>query len=164
MRYHHRVREISAYLTADHVRLRSLLRNGDFERFRAALLRHIGLEEKILLPALRQAGPEPTELIKLLHADHGVLATLLVPTPTAEITAAIVDLLDAHDRLEEDAGGLYEQCDQRLAADAARVSARMRETAEPPLAPHFDGPRAREKVAEALAYVRTRTPTPARRG
>ena len=48
------------FLAADHVRLDGLLtvaRAGDridadaYEQFRAGLLRHIGMEEKILLPA-----------------------------------------------------------------------------------------------------------------
>ena len=137
-------------MRADHARLRQLLRTGDFEAFRGGLLRHIGLEEKILLPALRAAGADPAELAKTLRADHGILATLLVPTPTEEIKSAIVTLLDVHDVLEEGAGGLYEQCDAKL--DAAIVE-RMDAVREPPLAPHFDGPRAQDKLRDALAYV-----------
>ena len=138
----------------DHRRLRELLRAGELEAFRGGLLRHIGLEEKILLPALRAAGADPAALAKTLHADHGILATLLVPTPTPEITSAIIALLDVHDVLEEDAGGLYELCDAKL--DPTLV-ARMESVREPPLAPHFDGPRAQEKVRAALAYVKQRT-------
>ena len=54
--------------------------------------------------------------------------------------------------------------EDRRSRAALKLIARMGETAEPPLAPHFDGPRAHEKVAQALAYIRTRTPTPGRRG
>jgi hypothetical protein len=148
---------ISETMVSDHARLRALLRVGDFEAFRAGLLRHIGIEEKILLPALRQAGWEDAALSRLLRADHGVIATLLVPTPTDEIRAALAALLDVHDRAEEGEQGLYAACDRRLSDD---LVATIEAVHAPPLAPHFDGPRAREKLADALAYVRRRTGAP----
>ncbi|MGZ5971217.1 MAG: hemerythrin domain-containing protein, partial [Polyangiales bacterium] len=57
------MRTLSEYLLADHVRLARELEASvageafdfaAFERFRLGLLRHIGIEEKILLPAARQ--------------------------------------------------------------------------------------------------------------
>ena len=56
------------YLAADHARLDELLRvagarpdaidRPSYAAFRAGLLRHIGLEEKILFPAARRARAE----------------------------------------------------------------------------------------------------------
>ncbi|HZY04220.1 MAG TPA: hemerythrin domain-containing protein, partial [Anaeromyxobacteraceae bacterium] len=61
---------LTAWFAADHRRLDALLSRSvadpeafdleTFEAFRAGLLKHIALEEKILLPAVREAsGGEP---------------------------------------------------------------------------------------------------------
>jgi hypothetical protein len=43
------------------------------------------MEEKVLLPAAQKArGGEPLQIAAKLRLDHGALAALLVPTPTAE--------------------------------------------------------------------------------
>jgi iron-sulfur cluster repair protein YtfE (RIC family) len=77
------------YLENDHRRLEEALnratRNSpdveptSYLEFRAGLLRHIGMEEKILFP-LAQAAPagEALPAIHRLHLDHGALAALLV--------------------------------------------------------------------------------------
>ncbi|MBZ0119582.1 MAG: hypothetical protein K8H88_21505, partial [Sandaracinaceae bacterium] len=58
------------HLIADHARLHALLQRAlasgfdpePFAEFRAGLLRHIGIEEKVLLVAARRArGGEPIE-------------------------------------------------------------------------------------------------------
>src|SRR5678810_41241 len=57
-----------------------------YTQFRAGLLRHIGMEEKILLPAAqRQRGGEPLPIASKLRLDHGAIASLLMPPPTASI-------------------------------------------------------------------------------
>src|SRR5438094_3944728 len=89
---------IYRYLADDHVRLDDALRRvtedaGRIEmqayaEFRAGLLRHISIEEKILLPAARAArGGKPLPMVSKLRLDHGALAALLVPTPTDSIFA-----------------------------------------------------------------------------
>ena len=81
------------FLADDHARLDALLQRaiaspGEIDRaayaeFRAGLLKHISMEEKILLPAAqRTRGGEPLPFAAKLRLDHGALATLLVPTPT----------------------------------------------------------------------------------
>src|SRR6185312_4393061 len=67
-------------LERDHARLDGLLRAAAvgghidpvvYEEFRAGLLRHIGLEEKILLPAARRLrGGDPLEIARQLKLDH----------------------------------------------------------------------------------------------
>lgn len=116
-----------SYLRADHDRLEALLARAlrpeaiDLEvygAFRRGLLRHIGLEEKILLPAARRWNDGiPIAAAARLRLDHGAIAALLVPTPTPAIIAAIRAILAEHNRIEEAPGGVYDLC-ERLAGPA----------------------------------------------
>jgi hypothetical protein len=114
---------ISRLLMADHERLDALLRRAfatpgavDHEAyavFRKGLLRHIGMEEKILLPAAQRArGGEPLACAARLRLDHGALAALLVPSPTAAIGNAIRTILERHNALEE-IEGFFDVCRAR---------------------------------------------------
>ena len=118
---------IARFLAADHARLdalleRALSRPGEvdlaaFGEFRAGLLRHIGIEEKILLPAAREArGGEPLPLGRRLRVDHGAITSLLVGTPTHALAAELRSILGPHNLAEEEPGGLYEACDALLPA------------------------------------------------
>ncbi|MEZ4266843.1 MAG: hemerythrin domain-containing protein [Myxococcota bacterium] len=140
------------FLQEDHARLDALLRRADalpdlidfdaFESFRGGLLRHIAMEQKVLLPeARRLRGGQPLDVARQLRADHAALAGLLVPTPTHEIIATIRRVLVEHNPLEEDPGGLYEDCERLAGAEADALVARMRAIPPVPTAPHFDGPR-----------------------
>ncbi|HJS67185.1 MAG TPA: hemerythrin domain-containing protein, partial [Nitrospiraceae bacterium] len=91
---------ITHFLLEDHRRLEGLLQSavaqvgsvdqGTYDQFRAGLLRHIGMEEKILLPAAqRLRGGEPLPIASKLRLDHGAIASLLMPPPTASIIATI---------------------------------------------------------------------------
>ncbi len=114
--------KIYRYLTRDHRRLDALLElamsdseNIDasaYAQFRAGLLKHIGMEEKVLLPAAqKRRGGDPLPVAPRLRLDHGALVALLVPSPTAPIVAAIRAILEAHNPIEEDPGGMYDQCE-----------------------------------------------------
>ncbi|MGC3974789.1 MAG: hemerythrin domain-containing protein [Nitrospira sp.] len=114
---------VANFLAADHRRLDGLLQATDvhpgrinreaYDQFRAGLLRHIGMEEKLLWPALqRWRGGGPLPLAAKLRLDHGALATLLMPTPTAQILATIRRILSEHNRVEEGPDGLYALCDR----------------------------------------------------
>lgn len=153
---------IERLLSEDHARLDALLRRATaapdaleraaFDAFRAGLLRHIGIEEKVLLPAVREArGGEPLPLARRLRIEHGAIASLLVPTPSHALVAEIRKILEPHNALEEDPAGLYETCDALLAGRAAEIVERMR--AYPPVrvAAYNDGPRVLRTAAEALA-------------
>jgi hemerythrin HHE cation binding domain-containing protein len=152
---------IAQVLGEDHARLDGLLSRSlatpgaldreAFDAFRAGLLRHIALEEKILFRAAREArGGAPLPEFRRLRIDHGALASLLVPTPTPEIVAEIRTILEPHNALEEGAGGLYDTCDRLLAARAAEIVERMR--AYPPVrvAAYCDGPRVLRRAEDAL--------------
>jgi hypothetical protein len=152
---------LSSWFAADHARLDGLLRRSvadpaafdheAFEAFRGGLLRHVALEEKILLPALRRArGDDPHPLARRLRVDHGAIASLLVPTPDAGIAAELRSILEPHNAAEEGPGGLYQACDEILAGEAAELLRRI--AAYPPvkMARHNDGPGVVRTAAEAL--------------
>jgi hypothetical protein len=148
-------------LAEDHARLDGLLRSSMTEdglinraayaEFRAGLLKHISMEEKILLPtAQRLRGGEPLALAARLRLDHGALAALLVPTPTAAIIVALRRILEAHNVLEEGAGGVYEGCEQLVGTEAEALLAQLRAAPAVPVAPYSDGPQVMDAVRRAL--------------
>jgi hypothetical protein len=155
---------ISRFLAEDHDRLEALLSEatddperiarGPYETFRAGLLRHIGIEEKVLATAFRKAGPPDPEfeaLARVLRIDHGAIAALLVPSPTHALVREIRSILRPHNGLEEGETGFYARCDARLAAEAEGLVEQMRAYPAVPTAPHNDGPRVHRTAAEALA-------------
>jgi hypothetical protein len=150
------------FLADDHARLDLLLQqafarrdNVDlvaYARFRAGLLKHIAMEEKILLPAAqRLRGGEPLPIASKLRLDHGALAALLVPTPTPAIAAAIRTILKAHNAIEEGPEGLYELCEKLAGAEVEQILAQLRSAPEVKVAPHIDAPNVIEAVRRALA-------------
>jgi hypothetical protein len=152
---------IYRYLRGDHVRLDGLLnrilvnpraidRAADAE-FRAGLLRHISMEEKILLPdAQRRRGGEPLPVAAKLRADHGAIAALLVPTPTPEIVDALRSILAGHNEIEEGPGGMYETCERLAGAEVDDLYARLLAAPEVPAAAHVDGPNILAATRRAL--------------
>lgn len=149
------------FLSQDHLRLDALLRRAiadpgivdrePYEEFRAGLLRHIAMEEKVLFPAARRSQNDSALAVATqLRADHAALASLLVPTPTHEIIETIRSILDQHNPLEEDPGGLYEICEQLSGSDADGLLARLRAVAAVRVAAHVDGPRVHEHIARLL--------------
>jgi len=150
------------FLADDHRRLdtllqRALARPGEIDRtayaeFRAGLLKHISMEEKILLPtAQRLRGGEPLPMASKLRLDHGAIAALLVPTPTPMLIAALRAILAAHNVIEEGAGGLYESCEQLAGVEVEALLTRLRAAPEVPVAPHADGPEVMKATRRALA-------------
>jgi hypothetical protein len=155
---------LTAFLTADHERLRALFARAvadatavdraAYDAFRAGLLRHIALEEKILLPAARAAaGGEPLRGADRLRTEHGAIAALLVPSPTPALARELRLILDPHERLEEEPGGVYDRCEALLAPRAAELLARMQAYPPVKVAAYFDGPRVVRTAAEALALM-----------
>jgi hypothetical protein len=155
---------IHVLLEADHRRLGTLLDRAvadpgrfdheAFETFRAGIPRHIGIEEKILLPeARRRRGGQALAIAARLREDHGVLGALLVPTPDTALVAEIRRLLDEHDALEEAPGGLYDACDQLIGSDGATLE-RIAAAPAVPLAAHFDGRGTHRTVAAAREMLR----------
>jgi hypothetical protein len=153
------------FFAGDHRRLDEVLRRATeitgrvdpslFEEFRGGLLRHIGMEERVLIPAARRAlGGKPLPIARRLRLEHGAIAALLVPTPTPEVVERIRSVLVPHNTLEEEPGGLYETCDRLLAGEAAALLEGLRSFPAVPLAPHQDSPRVERHIAETLALAR----------
>ena len=153
------------FFADDHRRLDAILRRAVavagrvdpalFEEFRGGLLRHIGMEEKVLLPAVRRArGGEALPVARRLRLDHGAIAAMLVPTPTPEGVERLLSVLGPHNASEEGEGGLYETCDRVLAGEAAALLEQLRAFPSVPLAPHQDSPRVEKHIAETLALAR----------
>lgn len=149
------------FMADDHARLDGLLQEAvvrpdvidraAYAQFRAGLLKHIGMEEKILFPeAQRRRGGEPLPIAAKLRLDHGALAALLVPSPTPAIVAAIRSILAGHNAIEEQPGGPYEVCEQLAGAEVEAVLARLRSAPEVPVAAHADSPKVRAATRRAL--------------
>jgi len=150
---------IATFMKADHNRLDELRRKGAWWEFRGGLLRHIGLEEKILLPeARKRRGGVPLPEAIRLREDHAALATLLIPSPAPELTAAIERILEAHNPLEEGPGGVYAACDALCGPEAGVIVERLHHAPEVPQSAYFDGPRALAQVERVLAWVTARGP------
>ncbi len=135
-------------LSEDHARLDALLEKAArppgeidlaaFDPFRRGLLRHIAMEEKVLLPAARRVLGEQLPDFLRLRADHGRFTLLMVPTPTRARVEELKALLAAHNELEERDGGVYQQCVQLLGDEADEVERQMREYPEVPVRPYND--------------------------
>ena len=147
---------IEKYMTEDHEALERLRRAGRLWEFRGGLLRHIGLEEKILLPDARRRKGEPLREAPRLREDHGMLATLLVPPASQRILEAIETILVPHDALEEGPDGIYALCDELAAGDAAAIAERLRASPGIRQKPHEDGPLVRAQVERTLAALDAR--------
>jgi hypothetical protein len=154
------------FFAADHSRLDGLLRLSladegpvdlaAFGAFRAGILRHIGMEEKRLFPAVRAArGGDPLPIAARLRVDHGAIAALLVPTPSRELVSEMRSLLRPHNLREEAPGGIYDACDEVLGEAAAeRLVAELQAFPEPPLKPYNDGPEVVRHLQAALELSR----------
>jgi hypothetical protein len=152
---------LTQFMVEDHRRLDALWQSAArdrqhidqaaYDQFRAGLLRHIGMEEKIVLPALQrlQRGT-PFAHADQLRLDHGALAALLMPTPTPAILEAIEAILSQHNRWEEGADGLYAASDQLLAAEADAIVATLRAAPQVKVTPHADSPAVKKNVLAAL--------------
>src|SRR6185312_8709547 len=130
-------------LEADHRRLESLLAAaGDdieptaFADFRKGLLRHIGMEEKILFPAARAADETISDRFNQARQDHMRLVALLVQAPTRDSIGQIQRLLRPHNEMEEGANGLYAICEAAIGPSADEVAHRLRAAGEVPVRPY----------------------------
>jgi hypothetical protein len=153
---------VLAYLASDHERLERLLMEagsgGDrvvmapYEEFRRGLLRHIGMEERVVLPAIgRLQYGIPAPDAARLRLDHGALAALLVPPPDASIIRTIRSILAKHNVLEEGEDGVYRVLDRLAGPEAEEILALMRRTPEVPVMPFNDKPDVLDATRRALA-------------
>ena len=155
---------LSRFFADDHRRLEAIFDRATaapdridpelFEEFRAGLLRHIGMEEKVLLPAVQRArGGTPLPVARQLRLDHGAIAALLVPTPPPVVVRRLRAMLAVHDALEEDPNGVYDTCDRLLASESAALIETLSHFPAVRTAPHNDGPFVERHIIETLALA-----------
>jgi hypothetical protein len=111
-----------------------------YARFRHDLLRHIGMEEKILLPyARRRRGGEPLVIAAQLRKDHSEIARLLVRSPSPARLDALRALLAQHNAIEEGSTGLYAACDALASEGSSAIVEQLHSQPTVPLAAYYDG-------------------------
>jgi hypothetical protein len=149
------------FLADDHVRLERLLQkltgrqdivnDTAYAELHAGILRHIAMEEKVLLPFAREKRDgEPLSIAARIRLDHGAIAALLAPTPTSLIIATLQTILKAHNPIEEGSNGLYETVEHLAGPEVDGLLDRIRSVPEVRLAPHSDSSRALESMRQAV--------------
>ena len=150
------------YLSDDHVRLDALLSRATakpgaidlepFDEFRKGILRHISMEEKIVLPAIAKwQGGQKAAIADKLRLDHGAIASLLVPLPNLSIILTLRSIFKVHNPLEEDEGGLYPLLETLAGPEAESLLARLKATPAVPVMPYNEKPDAMETTRAAVA-------------
>lgn len=153
---------IMSYLEYDHARLDHLLKSAaavvrddvhpdEYARFRSGLLRHIGLEERILFPMMaKHWGVEMIPDVRQIHLDHGAIASLLMVPPTPSVIAALRGILHLHDRLEEKEGGVYQACEEFSGRQSRDIAIKLMSAPPVPVAPINRRPEVLEMTQRAL--------------
>lgn len=127
------------------------LDSGAYAKFRSGLLRHISIEEKILMPAAqRMRGGEPLPIAARIRLDHGALVALMVPPPTPSLLSTIRSILTIHNNIEEEVEGLYEAAEEAIGVDTAGLLKMMKDAADVKILPHNPDPRAVEAARRAV--------------
>jgi hypothetical protein len=154
--------ELYRFMKSEHERLDQLLAQaaerggvvdgGAYENFRERLLRHIRIEERILFPmAQHKRSGEPLTIAPRLRLDHGALAALVMLPPVDHTFHAIRAVLDAHNPLEENEGGVYEQCEELAASEADALLEHARATPRIPVSRWVDSPKVVASARRVLA-------------
>lgn len=139
------------FFTADHRRIEEIFtdatkdnNNVDLEKYRAfriGLLTHIKMEEKILFVAAQKANDgEPLPLQAKLRLDHGALTSLLVCFPSPEVIKVIDHIMEQHDILEEEQGGMYEACEALTQHETEQILKELKNTTPVPVHPFNEAP------------------------
>lgn len=149
------------FFTKDHRRIEQLLdqacENPDvidleyYHQFRTGILKHIKMEEKILFPAAQRAnGGIPIPLAAKLRLDHGVITSLMVLPPTLDVIKVVRIILDEHDLLEEEPGGMYDICEQLTEFETDHIIKQLEATSEVPVHPPNEAVYAMQAAKNAL--------------
>jgi hypothetical protein len=148
---------IAEYMTGEHVLLSELLARAEtgnpdiYRRFRQLLLRHIRIEERLLLPmAARRRGGEPLPLHARLRLDHGALAALMTLPPMTTTLRTVRTILLVHNALEEGPAGVYQQCTDLAGSEAAGLFLQFSTTSDVPVSPWNCDDRALKAVRRVL--------------
>lgn len=135
------------FFTNDHRRIDVLLGKATeipgeidmnyYHQFRVGLLKHIKMEEKILFPAAQQANQGvPVPLAAKLRLDHGALTALMVVPPDLEVIKVLRHVLERHDLMEEEPGGMYDICEKLTAGETHALLDQLEKVTEVPVHGH----------------------------
>lgn len=149
------------YLSSDHNRLNGLLDRATsgpgaidqkpYDAFRAGLLRHIAMEERILFPAIAHfQGGEQAPILKQLRLDHGALSALLVPPPDTAVVSTLRHILSAHNRREEEEAGAYRLLERLAGTETGSLLEKLKATPPVPVAPYNSRPDVLEATRRAV--------------
>lgn len=130
-----------------------------FNEFRHGLLRHIAIEETLVMPALaRILGAEPV-MRKAQRREHAGIAALCVPTPSLEWIEDLRELLAHHQRVEEAPDSLHDLVAQHLADDEALLEA-VKSFPRLTLPDFAHGPRVKALLQQVMVLVGLSAPRP----
>lgn len=157
---------IARLLEEDHDRLDALLERSvaspdtfeqaPFDEFRAGLLRHIGIEEKLLMPLLREKGGKFAEMAQTLREEHSAIASLLVGPPDHALVGEIRSILEVHNPLEEGPEGMYAIAEQLLGEKLEETLEKVKNFPEVPVMPYRMHARVQRTAEGALALARSK--------
>jgi hypothetical protein len=153
--------DLYGLMAAEHAQLDKLLdvaaresgalRNEAYQGFRERLLRHIRIEERILLPRAERRRGAPLAIAARLRLDHGALAAMLMLPPVDHAFRALRAVLDVHNPLEEAEGGVYDQCEALAGPEVAEVLAQIAATPRVPASSWIDSPKILAAAQRVLA-------------
>jgi len=152
--------KIYKFFAEDHRRLEMLLEkafsqpdkinDSDYAEFRGGLLRHIALEEKILLPSMQHDG-KPYAAAAQLRLDHGAIAALLVLPPSIAVKNVLQWILMQHNSREEGIPGLYHDCESAFVHSSDTILNKVHQYPDVPMMPYNITPRAMDAARRAVA-------------
>ncbi len=120
-----------------------------YDEFRTRQLKHLAIEEQVLVRLLRERGGLPSEFQNGIRRDHEAVAVFCVTAPEPDFVHDLRDLLAWHHRVEEGPAGLYPLFDG-LDVDDAVLERALAAVTPVPLPPLGRGP----AVARLLRQVR----------
>jgi hypothetical protein len=149
------------FFVGDHRRLEKLLNRAAsggpkydiavYSEFRTGLLKHIKMEENIIIPAAQKVRDgKPLAVASKLRLDHGALVALLVSPPSPTIVKAIRGILLDHNRSEESQGGLYDLCERLAGEQVEDLMKKVESVPDVPVLPHKTGPHVLDATKRAL--------------
>ena len=149
------------FFVGDHRRLEKLLNRAEVDRakydmavygeFRVGMLKHIKMEENVIIPAAQKVRDGiPLAIAPKLRLDHGALVALLVSPPSPTIVRAIRGILSDHNRTEESQGGLYDLCERLAGEQIDELMKKVETVPDVPVLPHKTGPEVLEATKRAL--------------
>ncbi|MCX6144287.1 MAG: hemerythrin domain-containing protein [Ignavibacteriales bacterium] len=149
------------FFVEDHRRLEKLLNHAAasapkydmtaYGEFRVGLLKHIKMEENVIIPAAQKVRDGiPLAIAPKLRLDHGALVALLVPPPSPTVVKAIRGIMSDHNRTEESQGGLYDLCERLAGEQIDGLMKKVEDVPEVPALPHRTGPNILDAAKRAL--------------